>query len=161
MFNNFTRTVRMKQNKRIFKYTALVIDAADSNQQNIYADIPGAANATGFMGFLNDQHFIEPGGLYFVPQGTNPTTVTGSVPGTYSLAGRNATIVNQGETFAIAAGVVAEGDLLAIADSSGRVNNMANLGLTISTANIVARALQPSTAANDLIRVRIVDKPVA
>ena len=152
----------MKQNKRIFKYSALVSDAGDSSQQNVYADLPAGANAAGFMGFLNDQHFIEPGGLYFVPQGTPPETVTGTVPSTYSLAGRNATIVTAGDHFAIAAAAgINEGDLLVIADSYGRLNSIVGAGIQAgTTANVVAKALTPSAEADDIIRIKVIDMPV-
>ena len=116
--NKFTRTVQMYANKRIFKYTAIVATAsaiAKGSQRAVYGDLPAVANAGGFLGFTID-HFIEPGGIYFVAQGTAPTAVTGQTPSTYSLADKNVTIAYEGETFAIAAGVVAEGDLLAIAE---------------------------------------------
>jgi len=159
--NARTRTVQATQNIRIHKYSAIVASAAaiaKGSQKAVYGDVPAGVNGAGFLGFSLD-HFIEPGGLYHVAQGTAPTAVTGTTPTSYSLADKNLTVAYEGECFAIAAGVVAEGDLLAIADVYGRVDSLGNLSLTTpgTIANVVAKALTPSAQANDFIRVRILD----
>lgn len=149
--NGLTVAFRAQQNQRIYKFTALVKDTADTTQNQQYAGLPAGANTPGVLGVLTE-HFVEPN--YFVPQGTNPTTVTGTVPVLYSLAGRGLTLQVNGIARCLAAGAVNQGDLLVIADNYGRVNNTANLTITAGTKVYPVGVAQNSTLnANDVVEV--------
>ncbi|MGH9446567.1 MAG: hypothetical protein ACRD3O_12680 [Terriglobia bacterium] len=149
--NGLTITFRAQANVRIYKFTTLVKDAADTTQNQQYAGLPAAANAPGVMGVTIEQ-FVEPN--YFVPQSTNPTTVTGTTPVLYSLAGRGIQLQVNGIARCIAAGAVNQGDLLLIADTYGRVNNTANLSIAAGTKIFPVGIAQNTTSAvNDIVEV--------
>lgn len=149
--NGLTLAFRAQQNQRIYKFSTLVKDPADSTQNQLYAGLPAGPNAPGVLGVLTE-HFVEPN--YFVPQAANPTTVTGTTPVLYSLAGRGLPLQVNGVARCIAAGAVSQGDLLVIADSYGRVNNAANLGIVAGTKVYPVGAAQNSTQnQNDIVTV--------
>jgi len=140
---------RAKQNKRIHKYTAVTIDAADTAQNQEYCDIPGGANVAALG--LTTEHFVEPN--YFVPQGTDPTTVTGSTPPTYSLAGRPVSVCVAGRARAVAASAINEGDEVNVADSSGRVKTVSESAGTL--VYVLGRAQTKASNANDIVIVEV------
>lgn len=149
--NGLAVAFRAQQNQRIYKFSTLVKDTADTTQNQQYAGLPGGANAPGVLGVLTE-HFVEPN--YFVPQGTNPTTVTGTTPVLYNLAGRGLTLQVNGIARCLAAGAVNQGDLLVIADNYGRVNNTANLSIAAGTKIYPVGVAQNSTqSANDVVEV--------
>jgi hypothetical protein len=150
--NGLALGFRSDANVRINKFTALVKSATNtSDQQHRYAALPGAANAPGVLG-VTVEHFVEPN--YFVPQGTDPTTVTGSTPTLYNMQGRALTLQVNGVARCIAAGAVNQGDVLVIADSKGRVNNTANLSITAGTKIYPVGIAQNKTQnANDIVEV--------
>lgn len=140
---------RAKQNKRIHKFTAVTIDTTDSTQNQEYCDIPGGANVQ-CLGLVAE-HFVEPN--YFVPQGTDPTTVTGTTPTLYTLTARPVSVVTFGRARGIAAGAINEGDEVNIADSSGRLKTVNE---TAGTLVYVVGIAQNSTAnANDVVIVEV------
>lgn len=149
--NGLTVAFRAQQNQRIYKFSTLVKDPTDTTQSQQYAGLPGGPNAPGVLGVLIE-HFVEPN--YFVPQSTNPTTVTGTTPVLYSLAGRGLTLQVNGIARCIASGAVEQGDVLVIADNYGRVNNLANLSIAAGTKiNPVGVAQNSTQNPNDIVEV--------
>ncbi len=149
--NGLALAFRFKLNERVYKFTALVTDTTDTTQNQQFCTLPGASNAPGVMG-VTIEHFVEPN--YFVPQSTNPTTVTGTAPVLYSLVGRAIQLQVNGIARCIAAGAVNQGDLLVIADAFGRVNNTANLSIAAGTKIFPVGIAQNTTAAvNDIVEV--------
>lgn len=149
--NGLTVAFRAQQNQRIYKFSTLVKDVADTTQNQQYAGLPSGPNVPGVLGVLTE-HFVEPN--YFVPQSTNPATVTGTTPVLYNLAGRGLTLQVNGLARCIAAGAVSQGDLLVIADTYGRVNNLANLNVAAGTKVYPVGVAQNSTQnQNDIVEV--------
>jgi hypothetical protein len=149
--NGLTISFRVQSNVRIAKFTVLVKDTTDTTQNQQYAMLPTAANAPGVLGVTLD-HFVEPN--YFVPQGTNPTTVTGTTPALYNLTGRSIAVQVNGIARCYAAGAVNQGDQLVIADVYGRVNNLANLTLAAGTKVYPVGVAQNSTQnPNDVVEI--------
>jgi hypothetical protein len=139
-------------NKRIAKFTVLVKSSANTSGQTArFAAIPGGSNAAGIVG-VTIEHFLEPN--YFVKEGTDPTTVTGTTPVLYNLQGRPVQVQMNGYAKCIAAGAVNQGDELLVADAYGRVNNITNLGISAGTLVYVVGIAQNATAnANDIVEV--------
>ena len=149
--NGLTIAFRAQQNQRINKFTALVKDTADTTQNQQYAGLPAAANAAGVLG-VSVEHFAEPN--YFVPQATDPTTVTGTTPVLYNLKGRGITLQVNGIARCIAAGAVNQGDPLVIADVYGRVNSTANLSIAAGAKIYPVGIAQNTTQnTNDIVEV--------
>lgn len=149
--NGLTVAFRSGINQRIYKFTALVKDTADTTQNQQYATLPAGANAAGVLG-VTVEHFVEPN--YFVPQATDPTTVTGTAPTLYNLRGRGVTLQVNGIARCLAAGAVNQGDVLVVADQYGRVNNAANLTIAAGTKIYPVGVAQNSTqGANDVVEV--------
>ncbi|MGH9377167.1 MAG: hypothetical protein ACRD1I_00075 [Terriglobia bacterium] len=149
--NGLALGFRAQQNQRIYKFSALVKDTVDTTQNQLYAGLPAGPNAPGVLGVLTE-HFVEPN--YFVPQATNPTTVTGTTPVLYNLAGRGLALQVNGVARCIAAGAVNQGDLLVLADNYGRVNNTANLSISAGTKIYPVGMAQNSTQnQNDIVMV--------
>ena len=145
--NGLTIGYRSDANVRINKFVAMVKSTGNtSTQQAKYVKVPTANNAAGFIGVLVD-HFVEPN--YFVPEGTVSTTVTGTTPTLYNLAGKGMTLQVNGHGRFICASAVAQGDELIIADASGRVqtNNIA----AGTVANVVGIAEHSTSAAEDIV----------
>lgn len=149
--NGLTLAFRAQQNQRIYKFSTLVKDPTDTTQSQLYASLPSGSNVPGALGVLTE-HFVEPN--YFVPQATNPTTVTGTTPVLYNLAGRGLPLQVNGVARCIAAGAVNQGDLLVIADNYGRVNSTANLSIAAGTKIYPVGTAQNSTQnQNDIVMV--------
>ena len=149
--NGLTVAFRASQNVRIYKFTALVKDDTDTTQNQQYAALPAAANAPGVLGVLIE-HFVEPN--YFVPQSTNPATVTGTIPVLYNLVGRGITLQVNGIGRCLAAGAVNQGDVLVVADNYGRVTNTAGAGIAAGgKVNAVGVAQNSTQNANDVVEV--------
>ena len=156
--NGLTISFRAQANVRIAKFTVLVKDVTDTTQNQQYAGLPGILNAPGVLGVTID-HFVEPN--YFVPQGTNPATVTGTTPLLYNLTGRSMALQVNGIARCYAAGAVNQGDPLVIADVFGRVNNPANLAIAAGTKIYPAGIAQNSTQnLNDVVEVLLNFAPV-
>jgi hypothetical protein len=146
--NGLTVSFRSQSNVRIYKFTALVKDTTDTTQNQQFAGLPAAANAPGILGVLTD-HFVEPN--YFVPQGTNPTTVTGTTPVLYNLTGRSMTLQVNGVARCIAAGAINQGDLVNVADNYGRVKTVNEAtGTKVFPIGIAQNSTQN---ANDIVEV--------
>jgi hypothetical protein len=149
--NGLTVAFRSGVNQRIAKFSVLTKDTTDTTQNQQYATLPGASNAPGVLG-VTTEHFVEPN--YFVPQGTDPSTVTGTAPVLYNLKGRGLTLQVNGIARCYAAGAVNQGDVLVVADVYGRVNNTANLSITAGTKiNAVGIAQNSTAAVNDVVEV--------
>lgn len=146
--NGLTVSFRSQSNVRIYKFTALVKDTADTTQNQQFAGLPAAANAPGILGVLTD-HFVEPN--YFVPQSTNPTTVTGTTPVLYNLTGRSMTLQVNGVARCIAASAINQGDLVNLADNYGRVKTVNEAaGTKVFPIGIAQNSTQN---ANDIVEV--------
>ncbi|MGH9355104.1 MAG: capsid cement protein, partial [Terriglobia bacterium] len=89
---------------------------------------------------------------YFVPQGTDPSTVTGTTPVLYNLLGRGVTVQTDGIARFYAASAIAQGDAVNIADVSGRVKTATE---TAGTQNNIGFAQNAAAAINDVVIVRI------
>jgi len=149
--NGLALGFRADANVRINKFVAMVKSTVNPSTQNqIYAKVPTGSNAAGFLGVLVD-HFVEPN--YFVPEGTVSTTVTGTTPTLYNLQGKGMTLQVNGVARGICAGAVNQGDLLIIADSSGRL--MTNNVAVGTQANIVGIAQNTTGAAEDIVQFLI------
>jgi hypothetical protein len=149
--NGLTLGFRADANVRINKFTALVQSTANSSTQSQqFAAVPGAANAAGVLG-VTVEHFVEPN--YFVTQGTDPTTVTGSTPLLYNLQNRGLTLQVNGVARCLAAGPIAQGQVVNIADHYGRVKALNEAAGT--TVYPVGMALHNVTNANDVVQVEL------
>ena len=149
--NGLALGFRADANVRINKFVAMVKSTVNPSTQNqIYAKVPTGSNAAGFLGVMVD-HFVEPN--YFVPEGTVSTTVTGTTPTLYNLQGKGMTLQVNGVARGICAGAVNQGDLLIIADSSGRL--MTNNVAVGTQANIVGIAQNTTGAAEDIVQFLI------
>jgi hypothetical protein len=149
--NGLALGFRADANVRINKFVAMVKSTVNPSTQNqIYAKVPTGSNAAGFLGVMVD-HFVEPN--YFVPEGTVSTTVTGTTPTLYNLQGKGMTLQVNGVARGICASAVNQGDLLIIADSSGRL--MTNNVAVGTQANIVGIAQNTTGAAEDIVQFLI------
>ncbi len=149
--NGLTLGFRADADVRIYKFTALVQSTANpSTQSQQFAALPAASNAPGVLG-VTIEHFVEPN--YFVPQGTNPTTVTGTPPTLYNLQNRGLTLQVNGVARCIAAGPINQGQLVNIADNYGRVKAVNEAAGT--TVYPVGMALHNVTNVNDVVQVEL------
>jgi hypothetical protein len=149
--NGLTLGFRADANVRIHKYTVVVQSVANpSTQSQQYAALPGGANAAGVLGVLTE-HLVEPN--YFVPQGTNPSTVTGTVPVLYNLQNRGMTLQVNGVARCLAAGAINQGQLVNVADNWGRVKAVNEAAGT--TVYPVGMALHNVTNPNDIVQVEL------
>ena len=152
--NGIVDSVRSAANVRIYKYTALIKSASTTTQNKIFGALPTAKNSGAFLG-VTIEHFFEPN--FFVPQGTDPTTVTGTTPVIYNLQGKVVGIQITGEArFILSAdGAVSQGDSLAVADAFGRVNNLTNLALSGTGIFVVGIAMNSASVTNDILIVKL------
>lgn len=135
--------------KRIHKFTVLAKSATQtSGQKDRYAAIPAAANAPGILG-VAIEHFVEPN--YFVKEGTDPTTITGTTPVLYNLTGRPIPLQVNGYAKLIAAGAISQGDGLNVADAYGRVKTVNESSGT--KVYVVGIAQNNVSNANDIVEV--------
>jgi hypothetical protein len=149
--NGLTLGFRSDANIRIYKFTALVQSTANpSTQSQQFAAVPAGPNAPGVLG-VTIAHFVEPN--YFVPQATNPATVTGSTPTLYNMQGRGLTVQLNGVARCIAAGPINQGQLVNIADNYGRVKTVNES--TGTTVYPVGMALHNVSNVNDVLQVEL------
>ena len=149
--NGLALGFRADANVRIYKFTALVQSVANpSTQSQQFAAVPTTSNAPGILG-VTVEHFVEPN--YFVPQGTNPTTVTGTPPTLYNLQNRGLTLQVNGVVRCIAAGPINQGQLVNIADQYGRVKAVNETAG--STVYPVGMALHNGVNVNDTVQVEL------
>ena len=147
--NGLTLGFRLGANVRVAKFSVLVKDTTDTTQNQIYAGVPAAANAAGILGVTID-HVLEPN--FFVPPGTDPSTVTGTTPTLYNLKGRGLTLQVNGVA-RLYAGVVpiAQGDEINVADAFGRIKTVNEaVGTPVFVVGI---AQAPAANVNDIIPV--------
>ena len=153
--NGLALGFRSDANVRVNKFSVMVKSSVNTSTQKAhYAAVPSAQNASGILGVLTE-HFIEPN--YFVPQGTNPTTVTGTTPTLYNLTNRGMTLQVNGVARCLC-GVtpINQGDVLVIADSYGRVQSLGSAGLTAgSPFYAVGVALHGAANVNDVVQVNL------
>jgi hypothetical protein len=153
--NGLALGFRSDANVRVNKFSVMVKSSVNSSTQKAhYAAVPNGANAPGILGVLTE-HFVEPN--YFVPQGTNPTTVTGTAPTLYNLANRGLTLQVNGVARCICGAVpLNQGDVLVVADSYGRVQSLSAAGLTAGSAfYAVGIALHGVANVNDIVQVNL------
>jgi hypothetical protein len=153
--NGLALGFRSDANVRVNKFSVMVKSSANTSTQKAhYAAVPGGQNASGVLGVLTE-HFVEPN--YFVPQGTSPTTVTGTTPLLYNLTNHGMTLQVNGVARCIC-GVtpINQGDVLIVADNYGRVQSLATSGLASNTAfYAVGTALHGVTNVNDIVQVNL------
>jgi len=153
--NGLALGFRSDANVRVNKFSVMVKSSVNTSTQKAhYAAVPNAQNASGILGVLTE-HFVEPN--YFVPQGTNPTTVTGTTPQLYNLTNRGITLQVNGVARCIC-GVtpVNQGDVLVVADNYGRVQSLATSGIASGSAfYAVGIALHGVTNVNDIVQVNL------
>ena len=149
--NGLALGFRADANVRIYKFTALVQSVANpSTQSQHFAAVPTTSNAPGVLGVIVE-HFVEPN--YFVPQGTNPPTITGTPPTLYNLQNRSLTLQVNGVARCLAAGAINQGQLVNIADQYGRVKAANEAAGT--TVYPVGMALHNVTNVNDVLQVEL------
>lgn len=149
--NGLTLGFRSDANVRINKFTALVQSTANpSTQSQQFAAVPAGPNAPGVLG-VTVEHFVEPN--YFVPQGTNPASVTGSTPTLYNLQGRGLTLQLNGVARCIAASPINQGQLVNIADNYGRVKAVNESAGT--TVYPLGMAMHSVSNVNDIVQVEL------
>jgi hypothetical protein len=149
--NGLVLGFRSDASVRINKFTALVASSVNtSTQSQQYTAVPTGPNASGVLG-VSVEHFVEPN--YFVPQGTNPTTVTGSTPTLYNLMNRGISLQVNGVARCIAAGAINQGQLVNIADQYGRVKAVNEAAGT--TIYPVGLAMHNVTNVNDIVQVEL------
>jgi len=153
--NGLALGFRSDANVRVNKFSVMVKSVANASTQKAqYAAVPGAQNASGILGVLTE-HFVEPN--YFVSQGTNPTSVTGTTPQLYNLSNRGMTLQVNGVARCIC-GVapINQGDVLVVADNYGRVQSLATSGIASGSAfYAVGTALHGVTNVNDIVQVNL------
>jgi len=159
--NGLTLGFRADANVRVYKFTVMTKAVATTvTQTEIYAAVPTAANAVP-LGVTLD-HFTEPPPIYTIGQpsgtagsGSNyPENVTGTVPTTYNLQGKQITLQVNGVARCISgqAGKISQGDILIVADAYGRVKTLA--GLASGTYYYaVGRALNSVTGLDKIVEV--------
>jgi hypothetical protein len=151
--NGLTLGFRSGANVRVNKFAAMIKSTTGgsiTSQTQMFAIVGSATNAPGFLGVLVD-HFVEPN--FFVAQGTVSTTVTGTTPVLYNLTGKGMTLQVNGVARGICASAVTQGDLLIIADASGRLQTNS---IAVGTqANIVGIAQNTTGAAEDIVQFLI------
>lgn len=169
--NGHTATGRLSTNVRVAKYAALLTDAVNSLQNKYFVSLPpsvtpwlvGASGVYAPAG-VTFQNYYEPN--FFTAEDTNPTTVTGTTPANgYVLGGTGVQDNGPGIAFqydgrarlqAGAGGTINAGDVLVIADQYGRVQNLANLSITVGTVVwAIGTAVGQSTATNQVIMADI------
>jgi hypothetical protein len=141
----------LNDNVEVSKFTCLVQNAAT------YPDgcsVPAGANALKFAGVA--QESILPngmsdyaGGLYPIVSGT--AWPAGAIP--TSAIGRKLSVRMAGITRVVAAGVIAQGDRLNIADAQGRVKKINEAATTV--VQECGFALTAAGQAGDIIRMFI------
>ncbi len=142
---------RLDANTRVVRGTAFTKPATNtSTQADLYVGLPAGANVA-FEGAAAED-FLEPG--FKFDSGVDPSTVTGTAPTSpYNFAGKRISIVKRGIFPMIAAGVIAQGDEVNIADAFGRVKTVNEIAGT--AVHVVGKATRPTGAANDIVYVDI------
>lgn len=138
-------------NVRVVRGTAMTTPTTNtSDQTHFFVAVPSAQNQKCEGVMVEDA--VETG--YPLAATADPTAVTGTTPASpYDLRKRSWALARHGRVFCIAYdGNIVQGDLLIIADQYGRVQRAAALAGG-TQANVVGRALHPSSAANDLVAV--------
>jgi hypothetical protein len=156
--NGLVLGFRADANVRIFKQTVMVKSTANaSTQSQQFAAVPTAANAPGVLGVL-DTHFVEPN--YFVPEGTNPTIVTGTTPTLYNMENKALDLQLNGVARCIdATGTIKQGDIVNIADQYGRVKTVNEAaGVMVYPVGV---ALHGTSGVNDVVLVLLNFQPFA
>lgn len=149
--NGLTLGFRSDANVRINKFSVLVQSTANpSTQGQQFAALPTAANSSGVLGVLTE-HFVEPN--YFVPQGTDPSKVTGTAPTLYNMQNRGLALQVNGVARCIAAAPVNQGQIVNIADVYGRVKPVNEAAGT--TVFPVGMALHNVANVNDVLQVEL------
>ncbi|HEV2424311.1 MAG TPA: hypothetical protein VGZ29_05735 [Terriglobia bacterium] len=149
--NGLVLGFRADGNYRINKFSVLVQSSANpSTQAQQYAAVPTGANAAGVLG-VTIEHFVEPN--YFVPQGTAPEAVTGTLPTLYNLQNRGLSLQVNGVARCIAAGAINQGQLVNVADAYGRVKAVNEAAGTVVYP--VGMALHNVTNIDDVVQVEL------
>lgn len=143
------KSYRNDANVRILKYTALVIGATNGAG---YAGVPTAANAGKLVGIAKEDIF-EPGVAPW--SGGQAQITSGQAPsaGAPSLQGRSIQVAKEGIVRCIAAGAIAAGDWVNVADNQGRVKTVNEVAGTL--VNVIGLAETAATQAGDIIQVSL------
>lgn len=145
-------------NKRIVAHSALILGTAKTSTfYGIYVKLPTAAN-DGPVVCVTTRNFFEPPMTYMgYAIGDDPTAVTGvawASPYDSSGIGQPIAAAVSGELeLCIAAGTIAAGDLLVIADIYGRVTNLAGAGIGAGSHVYPVGIAQGPGVANGFVEV--------
>ncbi len=142
---------RLDANTRVVRGTAFTKPVTNtSTQADLYVGLPAGANVA-FEGAAAED-FLEPG--FKFDAGVDPSTVTGTAPAApYVFTGKRISVVKRGIFPMIAAGVIAQGDEVNIADATGRVKTVSEAVGTL--VFVIGKATRPTGAANDIVYVDI------
>ncbi len=142
---------RLDANVELGKFTVVV---ASSTNYNDGCGVPGAANAAAVLGVA--QNSILPaatsdysGGTYNITSGT--AWPANSVPA--QGQGDEVQVMRLGISRVVAAGVIARGDEVNIADNQGRIKTVNEAAGTV--VNVLGYAEEAAAAAGDVIRVMV------
>ena len=173
-FNGLDIGFRADQNARANKFTTFVkskVNASTQGQQYVAVggsppvgvawnplasgQVPAGPNDGPVLG-VSVEHFVEPN--YFVPQGTDPSTVTGTAPTLYNLQNRGLTLRVNGIARCVAAGPINQGAMVNVADQYGRVKAVnESSGTTVYPVGI---AMHNVSNVNDVLQVELNFSPV-
>jgi hypothetical protein len=147
----FDRSGSLNSNVEVGKYTAVVISTGTYTDG---VDVPSGANVGPIAGVA--QESIMPNGFadykagqYQIVSGT--AWPANAIPS--SATGRKIRYIISGMSRVVAAGVIAAGDELNIADNQGRMKTVNEAGGTL--VYIVGQAWDAATQAGDVIRAYI------
>lgn len=158
-----TRTYRLSSSVRVAKFTALIADATDTTNITgaLFMKVPSGSNQGPVQG-VTIEHWVEPN--YFVQEDTDPSTITGTTPaapyatmlgGTGIQNGPTVQYTGQARCYAASANITA-GSIVVIADTYGRVDTPASLGIAGGTRIYpVGIARSKSANVNDVVLVEL------
>jgi len=143
------KTYRNDANQRILKYTALVAGLVNGAG---YATVPGAANAPRVLGVAQED-IVENGVNAWVGGVAQITSGQAPVAGAPTQLGKNVRVAKAGIARVIAAGAIAVGDWVNVADNQGRVKTVSEAAGTL--VNVLGQAETAAANAGDIIHVAL------
>lgn len=164
------RTYRLNASVRVAKFTALIVDAADTTTVSgaLFAKVPTASNQGPVQG-VTIEHWLEPNAFY--QEDTDPSTITGTVPappyasmlgGTGLQIGPSLQISGQARCYAGAAAVITAGQVVVVADAFGRIDSAVHLAIAGGTKVYpVGIARSNSAGANSVVLVELMFLPMS
>lgn len=158
------RTYRLNASVRIAKFSALIVDAADTTTVAgaLFAKLPTASNQGPVQG-ITIEHWLEPNAFY--AEDTDPSTITGTTPappyatmlgGTGIQIGPALMYSGQARCYAAAGAVITAGQVVVIADAFGRIDSAVHLAIAGGTKTYpVGIARSASAGVNSVVLVEL------